>query len=647
MFYFSLDMKRILMIKCIPLFFLLCLATAEAQYRHSFPNACYRLVMDREQRNLVLPTLGRGEFPAADLVVGFPNPNEVREINTPLDVYGNIIIVNNGQLRFNDVEVNLAGNIVVVDNGKLLINGGLFRVQQSHHFERVALVSNKATLWFAGARLLTSNFSFGIALTDTALLRMDGTIIANGVLQTMAGDRAAVECNASGPIGELVSFGNARATFTDCNGILPWINVNANANVEMSFPQGTAVNEFAYPDSARTATGVTTSMRLKNCTQTVWGLLTESGSRARITNSNLFAGGVIFSADSLVTVGNLLNNATLTGYQFPAADRDVQFDKTTVRSWHLFPVGRSNVMITNSIFGEINAMGASQTLVANSMCDGTGGQSVTIERARLTYLQSQISTDVIARDQSQQVFYLSNIPSRPINALGGSSIGLLNTSFSSLPLVDNVSAALIGSIDEPSRGFVGEILPIFGSARVIAGKDIPVYLDQYFLEYHLEAFPDNKFRIGERSIKEKYRDTLGVWSTGGLLPGNYVLVLNIVFNTGDTISVSRQVILQNPPVSVEAFADGESFELLSYPNPVRLSVSNEVHIQFNGVKSAHDGRLLVTDVLGRTVHNTYLADNEILQGSVSVSTEKLRPGLYMVHLRIGNTQHTKSFAVIQ
>lgn len=611
-----------------------------------------RLLESKDAFAKFIESYSSGVQTVGDIVVGFPNPNEVREINASLTIVGNIIVVGNGQLRFNNVETKLQGNILILNNGKLEVNGGMLTVSQFFLYEHFAVLANKAALTFRGAGIRFSGFNFSCGLSDTAVLQLDQSSFSQGIMTTTVMRRASVSCVGSTNAGEFLFFDQSRGFFANTDGVLTWFVAPPQSDLDMTFPSNTINGNYVFPDSARRAIGIQSRVTYSTCFNTLWGLLTHTDSKVRVTNSNLLVCGARFIGSDTVNVSGLVNRTHYDSFQYPGGDRDVQFTNTTITVWNLYPGEQTNVQVQNSIFGEILSQNKSTVVVSNSICDGTGGFVGSMDTSRMTIVQSQTLSEINARNNSFLLMILSNAASGALHASENAVLGLLNTSYSALPTVGPESASLIGSVDEPSSGFIGQKLKVYGTAKIIAGVNVPVYLSTFWLEYASAGDPDNFYPITNPSARERYRDTLGTWDTKGLRAGEYILRLNMRINIGtnqfDTIHIDRSVRLIDAPVAVTNDNTPENFSLeQNYPNPFSSSTTIQFHVGTQLAECCgHAVSLRVFDIHGREVARLMEGVVEPGEHTVSFKPVGLASGVYMYRLHLNGETRTKLMTLL-
>ena len=600
----------------------------------------YRLGSDAEFREQYLASI-LSDTLNENLIVGFPNENEIKDVNTSLTVYGDIIVVNNGQLRFNDVDVRVHGNVFLLNAGKLQVTGGSFGFVQQYLYHRNMLLQQTSSLLLNNTSLNFGGYNVGLATLNQSSVLMVNSTVTNGYMTTTLLDSSQFTAQNSTSVGEFVMMGESDAEFTDCTGILSWLTTPPGSNLEIQFPGDAIAGQYHYPDSVIAASGILNSASYDGCFGLLWGMINESGSTARIHNSALRAVGAIFNHAGDISVSGLTNGATLSTYQYPAADRDIRFVNSYVETWNLYPSASSSVAVTNCIFGEILAMGKSRSMVTNSICDGSGGYVGSTDTAQMTMVQCQIAPDVVAKSLSQIFMTSCNIPDGAINTDNDAIIGLFNCTFGAQPRAGEGSGVLIMGVDDPTTGYVDDQISIKGSAFLIGGPEFPAIIDQYWLEFGLSAIPDDRRPIGSPSILPKYKEELGIWDTQGLDPGQYNVYVNLKLNLGtDTITVPRQITLDEKPVSVENPLNPGSFSVSqSYPNPVVFGNTATIDVQLPGNREAV---FMVFDALGRVVDRRTVERSAALQ----IQTSRLAPGIYRYVLGSGGTRKTGTMTVI-
>lgn len=568
---------------------------------------------------------------AGDLVVGFPNPNEVREITTPLDVDGNIIVVNNGTLRLTGTQLRVRGNVYLFHNGRAEIQGGTLEFRQDFLYQRSVTIANKSALWLNTSVLNCGGYNLNVAVTDTAVLRYDASAVTAGITTTAIDRYGSIEATGSQQLGEFLWFDHSGGNFSNCTDLLSWLTLPTGSSVTATLPTTQVLGSYAFPDSAASHAGFDYRVRYSGCVGLLWGLMLESGCTAVIRDSELLAVGALFRGSGAGTVSGLVNNTSIEASRYPAQDRDVRFERCSVRVWNLYSFDTYRLGVASSIFGEIIAFGRSEATVQNSICDGSGGYVGAFDDASVLLVQSQITARVIARARGRIIALGSTINSFIPHAAENGVIALFHSTFPALPTIESGSVATVISVDEPRQAMTESLVPVHGSVRFLAGADVPVHFVSYWLSAARSSNPDLELWKSPPSIVQRYRDTIGVWDTRGLAPGEYLLTVHMRLSSDDTISIPAPVILTEGTVGVSPQNAPSAFRIEgAWPQPVPAGMPLTVRL-----RGAASCTLLLHDMLGRQLRR-FDAAGDI----VRIPTEGLVPGMYLLSARQGNAVST-------
>ncbi|MFZ1731112.1 MAG: hypothetical protein WBQ23_14225 [Bacteroidota bacterium] len=580
----------------------------------------------------------RGASAPGDLIVGFPNSNEVREINDNLDVDGDLIVVNNGTLRLNGITLRVRGNIYLMHSGRLEVQGGTLEIRQDYLYQRGITIANKSSLWLNSALLNCGGFNLNVAVTDTAVWRLDATAVTSGLTTTVLDKYASVEAAGSEKLGEFLYFDHARADFTNCTGLLTWLTLPSGSTLETSLPGSQVLGSYAFPDSAAAA-GFDYRLRWEGCFGLLWGLMLESGCTATLRDCDLLAVGSMFRGSGTGTVNGLVNNATLESTRYPAQDRDVRFERCKVTTWNLYSFDTYQLTIGSSIFGEVIAFGRSDATVQNSICDGSGGYIGAFDNATMLIVQSQITARIIARAQSQIIVLGSTINTHIPHAADNAVIAIFHSSFPALPTVEAGAVGAVLSVDEPKQATVDASVPVYGTVRFLPGADVPVYFLSYWMTAANANNPDLVLWKSQPSIVQRFRDTLGTWDTNGFVPGDYQLTVHVRLSNDDTISIPALVRLTEATVGVPADPSVGDFSISAvFPQP--LQSGETLTVRFSDASA--QGRLLLHDLLGREVLRT-----EIHDGSIRIGTAGLAPGVYTLSALVHGLLRQRTIQILR
>ncbi len=574
-----------------------------------------------------------------DLVVGFPNPNEVREISAQLLVEGNVLVLNNGRLRVTGAPLRIQGDLHVLNNGGVEVQSGRLEFVQSFLYQRIITISNTASLWLSNSTLDLGGYNLSCAVTDTATLRLDASAVSSGVMTTSVQKEGRVDASDSQPLGEILFFDSSTGSFSNCALLLTWLVLPDGSTMRGSFPGSQVLDNWVFPDSLQSSAGFSVRVNYANCLNLAWALMLLDGCDAVIEDSDLLAVGAIFRAPGSSTVSGLVNGTTQGSYQFPATDRSARFDRTRVGAWNLYSMGQHELTVNNCVFGEILAFENSSATVTNSICDGSGGYIGSMDDARLQLVQSSLRAPVIARQRSRLYTIQCTLQNSVAYASESSVLALLHSTFTALPTVDAGAVAAVLGIDDPSQAAVNARVPVYGTVRFIPGKDVPVSFVSYWLDGIRLEDPDDPFPVSAPSIKQPYRDTLCVWNTDGLLPGDHALRIYMRLSSGDTLMIPWTVRL-TPSTAIRALPSVSSLHIGGIaPNPALAD--GAVTLLVASQSNAEAIRISVYDMLGRRMHERAID----AAGVVSIGTSGWPRGYYRITVTQGAERAASGFVI--
>ncbi len=577
---------------------------------------------------------------AGDLVVGFPNPNEIREINTDIDVEGNVLIVNNGVLRMNGARLRVQGSVHVFNGGKLEVLGGTLVFVQDYLYQYGLTAMNTSAIWLNNSVVQCGGFNISCGVADTAALRIDGSSFSGGIMTTTLADHASVEAAGSQRVGELLFFDSATGSFSGCDGLLTWLTLPAGSTLDATTPGAQVLGSWHFPDSARQHAGYDYRVAYSGCTNLLWGLMLEPGCTATLRDSDLLAVGAMFRGSGAGLVSGLVNNAIPRSYTYPAQDRDVQFEDCAVQVWNLYALDNYQLSVRSCIIGEVLAMGSSDVVLQSTICDGTGGYAGARDQATMLFIQSQITSPVIARDQAQLTLLHSSLQSHTPHAADNGVIALFHSSFPALPTVEAGAAAVVMGLDDPAQAETERDVALFGTVRFIGGSELPIHFISFWFDAVREDNPDDVLFTAGPSIRERYRDTLGIWDTRGHVPGNHLLRLHMRISTGDTISLPSVVRLVEGTVDTRSLPAAFRLQLAAWPNPLRGRQTLTLRVQT--ASPGGTAVLTMTDLLGRPVLRRPVKDAAVQV----LRTDELPAGSYLLQLREGRQTVTRHIQIL-
>lgn len=620
-----------------------------------FINQVYNLKPSLQKIQKLNETKSLQKQARQDLIIGQTDPNETVIISGSYFLDGDLIILNNGQLILNNADFKINGKITLLNNGKLTATGGSFTVVQEYIYQYGCLLLNKSEFHFDGVSFSSSGQSWGMSVTDSSNYILANSEITDGFITTGMTDNGTASVINSLTTGEFLCMGSNNLQIRNSDFVVMWLVLPDSSIVDVSLPDDSLLIGWQFEDGDPGISGIPYSLSIDSCTNVLWGLISMSGSDGTFTNTDFRASGLYFTEPDSITVSNITNNSTYIDDQINVPDRSLRMVNTHVTTWNFYAALKSNITISNCIFGELLAFDTSNVVVQNSICDGTGGYLGAIGHSFLTVIGSYVSSQVIAREYGFLIGGLSAFNSPEIVADDNSIMAILSTIKLVEPEAHN-AAIIFEEQMPPVEGYINSELSIEGTARIIAGPLSTIEFQGYSVRYS-EYFQNPVWlQTDGLHLNQVANDTLALWNTSGLEAKQYALLLTLFHSLGDSLPLPSTARLQEgtSDLSDEKNINELNFELnQNYPNPfnpitkIKFSLAPALSV---GDKVSEDRvrtTLKVYDILGREVAT--LVNEEIPAGEYEVEfgAGELTSGTYFYQLKSGNMIQTKKMVLIK
>jgi hypothetical protein len=480
--------------------------------------------------------------PDTDIVVGFPDSNEVRTISGTYSHRGRIIVLNNGTLILDSADFTLRGDIFVLNHGTLRVRKGRLTIPQQFAYQYGAQASHNGTIEFDTCRAQYGNSSWGVAVTDTAEFEVKACTLRQGFTTVSLLQHAQVDYSGSDFASEYVIFDSSELRLARCDTALIWLGFPSGSVADITLPAAdTTLIHWEIHDGSPGVSGIGYSVTLDTMTGVLWGSFPQAGCSVTIRDSRMRSTGLLIPGPDSVHMSGLVNNQQHSDYTLPLADRQFRLVSTFLGTWNLYPVESSIFVLESSVFGEMLAMGALKAVIQNSICDGSGGYIGTEGTSQLFFILSMIETQVVSRDRSLIVGAASTVRFGKVNATDASVMLLMFCDSEFEPQALDTSVVYLCDYSVPWWASVDTVFPIAGTADIQAGPQNPLEFGSYRFSYASVDSQTIWHPIGSTHNEPRHEDTLEVWDTHGLTPGGYILKMTLTNSYGDSIEPTKGV----------------------------------------------------------------------------------------------------------
>jgi hypothetical protein len=153
------------------------------------------------------------------------------------------------------------------------------------------------------------------------------------------------------------------------------------------------VSGYTFPPPG--ASGISQSFTITRCNVMLWPMLVREGSD--LTLKDISAGNWVvvgLHLPSSTTISGLQNGSSYNDTRLGLSDRTLRLQNVSIDTWNLYPDSDAQVLIENSLVGEILAFGNSSVIVRNTTVDGSGGYFGVTDKATLEATNSIFTCDV-------------------------------------------------------------------------------------------------------------------------------------------------------------------------------------------------------------------------------------------------------------
>jgi hypothetical protein len=291
----------------------------------------------------------------------------------------------------------------------------------------------------------------------------------------------------------------------------------------------------------------------------------------------------------------------------------------------------SEISVTGCILGEIGSMGTSEVATTSVFVDGSGGFMWANDTTFFMAFQTPLTTYVRSEKNGILIYAYSPLTMGTALAIGNSTLLCIQSSLPEEPVALHKASVWNVNIASPSSGNTNSAIPVKGWALIDRAPEcIHPDMDWYQLFYSTPE-NDTMIAITPKITTEKRNDTLAVWNTTGLKPGQYLLHLRVSNAAELPVTVDAvKTISINP--GVFGIGEREIGELKIFPNPV----TDILHCDFPSSKSL----VTISNSNGSIVWQGYPE-----KGSSTIDVKHLPAGLYILTIfdngRIGKAKFIK------
>jgi hypothetical protein len=547
---------------------------------------------------------------------------------------GPIVITSNVALSFFKANATILGDMILWgDSAKLIVDSSYLYIPQQYFYQRSLIAVLASHVIIRNSTLDYSNLSHNLLATYNAKIEMKNVtnigFTTNGIWQN-----ASVSIDGTNQAGEYIITDYVRLSFRNANTILLWHHFPDTSRINYSFPKGDTVKSYVFNKTIAGIKGIEYDIKVSDCTDVMWGMMPSGGSDITISNSLIRSIGLWFTGNDTINVSGLVDNSKYTDFTAPLPDRNLRLISSSVQTWSLYPMQKTHLNITGCILGEVGAENRAYIVGSGFFVDGSGGYFWSSDTSFVVAMGASATTFVRSQVSSIFIFGYSALTNGIAQAIGNSILIVAQSSIPQDPAPLEGSVVWFANINKPYQAFVGDIVPVIGSAWIDRGPTSNLMDFNYYRMYYQKSGDVKWTQIGSDYNNEVRYDVLANWNTSGLAPGQYNLKLSLTDNTLQ-LNTTDAIIQFNllPSILSSDNIQNNSLSLLVYPNPANHTAS----ISYQLTDKEHI-TLELFDITGRKIRT--LLNNEQDHGmhTLNISISDLSSGIYLVRLSAGKKQ---------
>ncbi len=536
--------------------------------------------------------------PPSPLIIGDDAPDENLTIeNTTYHHYGEVILINQGEIRVKNAEFRVYGNIWAFQDSRITVNYSTFGFLSVTKWQFSINLYNVSELRVENSQIYSNLFANLLNPNDYSKVTFFNVTFTDWFSCKIA-DNSNIDVRDSyGPKGwasEFFFMDSATGYFSNITGIINVFCVFHDGSIIIYSPLwNESVSHFEFPADVTFHFWVNYSFVIDNCYIYGNSPLLEKGCNVTVTNCIT---SVIIrpTNDDQLNISGLVGDTYHWDWNAPLSDRQFRAVNSFIRNWHLHIFDYSSVNLVNSIFSEILCIYWNCSLyMKNTIYKGDAGpfwvfgeSSVYAENC-VFFAQDPwgLNPVVYVRDLATLALYNCYVYT-DFTIEGHATVYLLNSETFREPLLLGSSVLWVAKINSPPTGLSNDSVPIRGSAYIDKAPGANTSFGSYRLYYAPPPSYTVFTPIGPERTTPVEDGVLEYWNTSFLTPAIYYLRMDLKdSNLTDNVSVywainiQRSDVLHNPPsepLNPNAVEDNSKVELNWNPpaNDGNASITN-------------------------------------------------------------------------
>ncbi len=300
-------------------------------------------------------------------------------VTAPMEV-GDVIVTSGGVLTVSGVPepgLRLTGNLLAVGTGRVELTDSVVQVLSAYHGQFAVVAAEHASITVSGCDYrVPAGVQHALVASGDAGVEVSRSTF--GSVQLLANVRGRVTAAELDGEFEVILQDDARVELTDIprsagkGALWVWPTFGDGARAVYSPPLPGTVAAWTFPPEG--SSGIVQSASITRCEVRLWPMLIRPGSDVTLRD---------VAAQNWVVVGlelptsvqftGLVNGRYVEAGTLALNDRRVTLERATVDTWNLYPEQDAEVVVRDSVIGELIAFDRSRAFLERTIVDGSGG----------------------------------------------------------------------------------------------------------------------------------------------------------------------------------------------------------------------------------------------------------------------------------
>ncbi|MGE0431248.1 MAG: hypothetical protein AB7K09_08560 [Planctomycetota bacterium] len=304
---------------------------------------------------------------------------------------GNVIIRKGGTLKVSAARFRLDGSIDATE-GTIEMTDVVVQMPQAFNHQYHVTLADRAK-WKLRNSVLISMLPLMVQVTSGTAFTSDHTSFAGGMTVDMS-EGSTVTLDAVENPGEFVIGPKAALTISGSKGIMLWLALGKNQAGELKLPDGDIVESW----TSANAGGHQLDVKLKECLQVSWGILSMAGGSGPVVDTKLRGCGLMFAGGTRFELKDIQNRKDLVDVPLTLWDRTLRFRSSRVEAFNIYAAESATVHLTGSMVGEIMTFDSGRVEAEDTVVDGSGGYVGATGTSTIHLRNCKLHCLVLARD---------------------------------------------------------------------------------------------------------------------------------------------------------------------------------------------------------------------------------------------------------